>query len=68
MVLENKKGLKKEFKLLLKMEMNDKKYLIYEDPETNNVYAGEINKDELKKVDDLEVEVLEKLVERIDGK
>ena len=67
MILENKKKNRKTVKLLYKIEVNAEEYLVYEDEETMNVYAGLYHGDELNKLDDESLFLIEELIKRIEG-
>ncbi len=66
MIIENNKGIKKEFKLLFKIEKDNNIYLIYQDNYSKQVYAGKQNKDNLKKLNDKEVDLINNLLKKIE--
>ena len=68
MVLRNKAGRKKEFNLLYKIELNKQNYLVYEDVDTHNIYASIYNDAKLSHIEDADIEVLEEIVNRIEGR
>ncbi len=67
MILENKKHNRKDVKLLYKLNINEEEYLVYEDPDTMNVYAGLYKDGELHKLDDRDIFLIEELTKRIEG-
>lgn len=66
MIIENGKGTKKEFKLLFKIEKDNNTYLIYQDDYSKQVYAGKKFKDNLKKLNDKEVDLINNLLKKIE--
>ena len=66
MIIENNKGIKKEFKLLFKIEKDSNIYLIYQDNYSKQVYAGKQNKDNLKKLNNKEVDLINNLLKKIE--
>ena len=66
MIIENSKGTKKEFKLLFKIEKDDSNYLIYQDNYSKQIYAGKQNKNNLKKSNDKEVDLINNLLKKIE--
>ena len=66
MIIENSKGIKKEFKLLFKIEKDNSIYLIYQDNYSKQVYAGKQNKDNLKKLNNKEVDLINNLLKKIE--
>ena len=66
MIIENSKGIKKEFKLLFKIEKDDSIYLIYQDIYNEQIYAGKQNKNNLKKLNDKEVDLINNLLKKIE--
>ena len=66
MIIENSKGTKKEFKLLFKIEKDDSNYLIYQDNYSKQIYAGKQNKNNLKKLNDKEVDLINNLLKKIE--
>ena len=67
MVLENKKHNRKNVKLLYKLNINEEEYLVYEDPDTMNVYAGLYEDGELHKLEERDLFLIEELTKRIEG-
>ena len=67
MILRNKKGRERSFKLLLKLEDKGKKYLVYEDIMSKKIYAGMQNNAKLERLEKEEVEKINKVLERISG-
>lgn len=66
MIIENSKGIKKEFKLLFKIEKDDTIYLIYQDIYSKQIYAGKKNKENLKKLNNNEVNLINNLLKKIE--
>ncbi len=66
MIIENSKGIKKEFKLLFKIEKDNNIYLIYQDNYSKQAYAGKQNKDNLKKLNDKEIDLINNLLKKIE--
>ncbi len=67
MILENKKNIRKKVKLLYKINALEEEYLVYEDEETMNIYAGLYQNRELHKIDDRAIFLIEELINRIEG-
>jgi len=67
MILRNKKGNERSLKLLIEIERNNKKYLIYEDINTLNIYSGRLDGKNLLPLDDDEYKIISNLVEKISG-
>ena len=66
MIIENNKGIKKEFKLLFKIEKDNNIYLIYQDTYSKQIYAGKKYKDNLKKLNNKEVDLINNLLKKIE--
>lgn len=66
MILQNSKELKKEFKLLFKIEKDENIYLIYQDEYNKQIYAGKKIDDNLKKLNNKEVMLIEELLQKIE--
>ena len=66
MIIENSKGTKKEFKLLFKIEKDNNTYLIYQDNYSKQIYAGKKIEDNLKKLNDKEVDLINNLLKKIE--
>ena len=66
MIIENSKGIKKEFKLLFKIEKDNNTYLIYQDTYSKQVYAGRQSNSNLKKLNDKEVDLINNLLNKIE--
>lgn len=66
MIIENNKRIKKEFRLLFKIENDKNTYLIYQDNYSKQVYAGKQNKNNLKKLNDKEVDLINNLLKKIE--
>ena len=67
MILRNNNGKEREFKVLLKIERENNKYIVYKDSVTNNVYAGKYKGKKLCVLTDEEYEVINSIFERIEG-
>ena len=67
MILKNSKDKTRNFKLLFKYENREGTYLTYQDVNSKKLYAGKKEGNVLKKVDSEEVQMLEKILERISG-
>lgn len=67
MILRNKAGKERNFKKLLEIEKRDKKYIIYEDINTLNIYGGKVNKKVLETLSEEEYEMLDKLMNKLVG-
>ena len=65
MILRNKKGEERKFRLLYKIEHNDNLYLVYEDYITKKIYAGKKKQDKLKKLEEDELNYINKLIEKV---
>lgn len=66
MILQNSKKLKKEFKLLFKIEKDENIYLIYQDEYNKQIYAGKKIDDNLKKLNNKEVMLIDELLQKIE--
>ena len=66
MIIENNKGIKKEFKLLFKIENDKNIYLIYQDNYSKQVYAGRQSNSNLKKLNNKEVDLINNLLNKIE--
>ena len=66
MILQNSKELKKEFKLLFKIEKDENIYLIYQDEYNKQIYAGKKIDDNLKKLNNKEVILIDELLQKIE--
>lgn len=67
MILRNKSGKERNFKKLLEIENKNKKYIIYEDINTLNIYGGKVNKDVLETLNDEEYEMLDNILDKLVG-
>ena len=67
MILRNKKGNEKNLKLLIEVERNNKKYLIYEDVFTLNIYSGRLDGNILVPLDDDEYKLVNNIFKKISG-
>lgn len=67
MILQNKKGVKKEFKVLFLYENDSKKYVVYQDLVNDVVYAGIKNDNSLTPINNSEKELLDRILESIES-
>lgn len=67
MILRNNKGTERDFDILFEVEKNNKKYVIYKDQLTENIYGGRLEEDKLKVLDDSEFEFINKMIEKLKG-
>lgn len=67
MILRNKSGKERNFKKLLEIENKNKKYIIYEDINTLNIYGGKVNKNVLETLNDEEYEMLNNILNKLVG-
>lgn len=67
MLLKNNRGQERNFKLLMKIEKDDKIYLIYKDKITGKLYGGIKKEEKLSCLQDSEIELLNNIIERING-
>ena len=65
MKLKNKNGLERNFRILFELENKDKKYVIYEDINTLNVYGGRKINSDLLPLSDSEFNLIENLLKKI---
>jgi len=67
MILRNNKGTERDFDILFEVEKNNKKYVIYKDQLTENIYGGRLEEDKLKVLDDSEFEFINNMIEKLKG-
>ena len=67
MILENSNGQKREFEILLEFESNNKKYIIYKDLLSDNVYGGRMSRNKLKALDEDEYRMLNNILEKFNN-
>ncbi len=67
MRLRNSKGRERNFKLILKLEKENNTYIVYQDINTGNYYAGKKKGKKLLIIDDDEKNYIDKYLERISG-
>ncbi|MBQ7031633.1 MAG: hypothetical protein IJY87_00280 [Bacilli bacterium] len=67
MILRNNKGTERDFDILFEVEKNNKKYVIYKDRLTENIYGGRLEEDKLKVLDDSEFEFINNMIEKLKG-
>ena len=65
MILKNKKGIERNFKVLLKVEEDNKKYIVYKDINTLNIYGGKYVKDKLLPLNNNEYEMINEIMKRV---
>lgn len=65
MILKNNNGIERNFKILFELENDNKKYIIYEDFNTLNIYCGRKEENILKPLDDKEFDLINKLIEKM---
>ncbi len=65
MILRNSKGHERNFKILFKIEYNNKCYYVYEDYITSKNYVGIIDGEYLKKVSLDEIAFIKKILEKV---
>lgn len=67
MILRNNKGTERDFDVLFEVEKNNKKYVVYKDQLTGNIYGGKLEEDKLKVLDDSEFEFINNMIEKLKG-
>lgn len=67
MILKNNKGIEREFNILFEVEKNNKKYIIYRDPLTDNIYGGKCEGDTLKVLTDAELDFVNNILKKLNG-
>lgn len=67
MILRNKMGNERSLKILIEIERNKKRYLIYEDINTLNVYSGRLDGNNLLPLDDEEYKLISNMYKKISG-
>ncbi len=67
MILKNNKGIERSFDILFELDKNNKKYIIYKDPLTENIYGGRFEKEKLKVLNDKEYEFVNNMIEKLKG-
>lgn len=65
MILRNSKDQERNFKILFKVEHNDKSYYIYEDYITSRYYVGLKDGNLLKKVNEEEINFIKEILEKV---
>ena len=68
MILKNKKGLERKFRILFEIEDEDKKYIIYEDINTLKIYGGKLQENVLKILSYEEINMLNKMINGLVGR
>ena len=66
MTLKNSKGTERSVQILFEVEKNKKKYVVYKDPHTNNMYGGRLTKKKVKPLTDEELVLLDTMVKKIE--
>ena len=67
MILRNKKGKERNFKLLMKYNNDKNVYFIYEDIFSKKIYAGKKCNNNLESLNDDEYLLINNILERING-
>lgn len=67
MILRNKKGSERTLKLLIEIERSKKKYLVYEDVYTLNVYGGRLDGNNLLPLNEDEYKLINNMYKKISG-
>ena len=67
MILRNKKGTERNFRILFEYEKNNKKYIIYEDINTLNIYGGIKEENYLKPLEEQDYIFINSILEKING-
>jgi len=65
MILKNKKGTERKFRVLFELDKDNKEFIIYEDINTLNIYGGKKDGNILKPLDDSEYILLNDVLEKI---
>lgn len=65
MILRNKKNIERNFKEILKIEIENNKYIVYQDINTLNIYSGRIEGNYLKPLNDEEFNSINKVLNNI---
>ena len=67
MILRNSKGKERHFKVLFKLDKNGKTYIVYQDEMSGKYYGGLLKENKLKVLNDDEMMMINKVLERIKG-
>ena len=67
MILRNKQGKERNFRILFELEKKKNKYVIYEDINTLNIYGGKICDDHLLPLNEEEFNFISNMIEKISG-
>lgn len=65
MILKNKKGMERNFRVLFKLNKNKFEYIVYEDINTLNIYGGKLVDNNLIPLDEKEYKFIYEMVEKI---
>lgn len=65
MILKNKKGTERKFRVLFELNKDNKEFIVYEDINTLNIYGGKKDGNILKPLDDSEYILLNDVLEKI---
>lgn len=65
MILKNKKGIERNFRILFEFENKNNKYVVYEDINTLNIYGGRLNDKKLEPLLDNEFKIINDMLEKI---
>lgn len=67
MIIKNKSGKEREMELLLEIDNDNNKYLVYRDFLTNNIYSGRVSRKKLKVLNEEEYEYINNILKRMEG-
>jgi len=67
MILKNKKGIERNFRVLFEIDNKNQKYIVYEDVNTLNIYGGKLSKNIMKSLNDDEIKLLNNMINRLVG-
>jgi len=67
MILRNKNGIERNFRILFEVVHQNNKYIVYEDINTLNVYSGRVSKSLLKPLNNKEEEYINGILKGLVG-
>lgn len=67
MILKNKNGKEREMELLLEINKDNNRYIVYRDYLTKNIYSGKISRKKLKCLTEEECIYINNILERMEG-
>lgn len=67
MILKNDKGGQRNVKALIKINKDNKEFMVYEDIYTSKLYAGKYESDTLMPLDDKEFTMINSMLKKILG-